>query len=68
MQGVQGPLQQLAQQAVILQPGQECSVLEVKETAAAVFGTGFFSACGTKAHDTPEGTEIVIEVRANPVT
>ena len=62
MQGVQGPLQHLAQQAVRLQPGQECSVQEVKETAAAVFGTGFFSSCGTKANDTPDGTEIVIEV------
>ena len=62
MKGVEGPLQQLAQQAVLLQPGRDCSVQEVKESAAAVFGTGFFSSCATKANDTREGTEIFIEV------
>ena len=62
VKGVEGPLQQLAQQAVLLQPGRDCSVQEVKESAAAVFGTGFFSSCATKAHDTRDGTEISIEV------
>ena len=58
---MEGPLQQLAQQAVLLQPGRDCSVQEVKESAAAVFGTGFFSSCATKANDTQDGTEIFIE-------
>lgn len=64
VQGVEGPLQRMAQQAVLLQPGQECSVQEVKETAAAVFGTGFFTSCGTKARDTEDGTEIIIQARS----
>ena len=64
MRGVEGPLQQLAQQAVLLQPGRDCSVQEVKESAAAVFGTGFFSSCATKANDTRDGTEIFIEASA----
>ena len=62
VRGVDGPLQELAQSAVLLQPGRDCSVQEVKESAARVFSTGFFSSCATRANDTREGTEIFIEV------
>ncbi|KAK3280296.1 Outer envelope protein 80, chloroplastic [Cymbomonas tetramitiformis] len=66
IKGVTGELEQVAKDAIALQPNFAYTLEEVQDNVVRVFDTGYFATCQPIAEDTRDGVRVILKVTANP--